>query len=85
MNAPNGLQSDIETLQILTQQESEKQECAGKRDSSNIKYPLKIKKIHKIKKKTTPSALAFLVMKIRENIQCMYKEDAVKKNILTYY
>ena len=34
MNAPNGLQSDIETLQILTQQDSEKQECAGKRDSN---------------------------------------------------
>ena len=51
MNAPNGLQSDIETLQILTQQESEKQEFAGKRDSNNIKYPVKIKNIHKIKKK----------------------------------
>ena len=36
-------------------------------------------------KKRIPSALAFLVMKIKKNIQSMYQKNVVKKNMLTYY
>ena len=31
------------------------------------------------------SALVFLVMKIRKNIQYMYQKNAGKKNMLIYY
>ena len=30
-------------------------------------------------------ALAFLVMKIKKNIQSMYQEDVAKKHMLAYY
>ena len=50
----------------------------------DITFPVKIKDIHKIKKRF-PLALAFLVMKIKKNIQYMYQNNVVKKNMLTYY
>ena len=57
-----------------------------KLDFENIKFPVKIRDIHKMeKKKRIPSALAFLVVKIRKNIQFMYQKNVVKKNIMTYY
>ena len=57
-----------------------------KLDFENIKFPVKIRDIHKMeKKKRIPPALAFLVVKIRKNIQFMYQKNVVKKNIMTYY
>ena len=41
--------------------------------------------IHKIEKKRIPSELVFLVMKIRKNIQFMYKKNVVKKKMLINY
>ena len=52
-------------------------------DFKNINFPVKIRDIHKIENKN-PSALAFLVMKIRKGIQSMYQENVAKKNRLTY-
>ena len=43
---------------------------AKKPDFKDIKFPVKIRDIHKIEKKI-PSALAFLVMKIKKNIQSL--------------
>ena len=60
-------------------------EFTQKLDFKNIKFPVKIRDIHKIEKKKIPSALAFLVMKIRKNIQFMYQKNVVKKYMLTYY
>ena len=51
----------------------------------NIKLPVKIRDIHKIEKKRIPSALAFLVMKIRKNSQFMFHKNVVKKTMLIYY
>ena len=50
----------------------------------DIKFSVNITDIHKIKKRI-PSALTFLFMKIRKNIQSMYQKKHVKKNMLTYY
>ena len=50
----------------------------------DIIFPVKIRDIHKIEKKNS-SALAFLVMKIRKNIQSMCQKNVAKKNMLTYY
>ena len=61
-------------------------EFTKKLDFKNIKFPVKIRDIHKIeKKKRIPPTLAFLVMKIRKNMQFMYQKNVVKKNVLTYY
>ena len=49
------------------------------------KFPVKIRDIHKIEKKRNPSALAFLAIKIKKNIQSMYQKNVVKKNMLIYY
>ena len=57
---------------------------AKRLDFKDIKFPVKIRDIHKIEK-IIPSAIAFLVMKIRKNIQSMYQKNVAKKNILTYY
>ena len=37
----------------------------------DMKFPVRARDIHKIKKKRIPSALVFLVMKIKKNIQSM--------------
>ena len=44
----------------------------------DIRFPVKIRDIYKIEK-TNSIALAFLVMKIRKNIQSMYQKNAMKK------
>ena len=44
----------------------------------DIRFPVKIRDIYKIEK-TNSIALAFLVMKIRKNIQSMYQKNTVKK------
>ena len=56
-------------------------------DFKDIKFPVKIGDIHKNekKKKRIPPALEFKVMKIKKNIQTMYQNYVVKKNMLTYY
>ena len=43
---------------------------AKRPDFKDIKFPVKIRDIHKIEKKI-PSALAFLIMKIKKNIQSL--------------
>ena len=53
-------------------------------DLKDIKFPVTIRDIHKIEKRT-PSALVFLPMKIKKNIQSMYQKNFVKKNMLIYY
>ena len=60
---------------------------AEKLDFKDIKFPVKIRDINKIekKKKKNPSALVFLVMKIRKSIQSMYQKIVVKKHMLIYY
>ena len=55
-----------------------------KLDFKDIKFPVKIRNIHKIKKKKS-LALMFLLMKTKKNIQSMFKKDVVKKNMLIYY
>ena len=55
---------------------------AKRLDFKDIKFPVKIRGIHKIKK--NPLALVFFAMKIKKNIQSMYQKNAVKKNMLIY-
>ena len=69
MNAFSSVWSDTQILQIIIQEELEKLIHILQRDS----------------KKRFPLALAFLVMKIRKNIQSMYQKNVTKKNMLTYY
>ena len=52
-------------------------------DFKDIRFPVKIRDIYKIEK-TNSIALAFLVMKIRKNIQSMYQKNAVKKTLIYY-
>ena len=59
-------------------------DLARKRHFENIKLPVKIRDIHKIKKIKITSALGFLIMKIRENIKPMFKTNALKKDMLIY-
>ena len=57
---------------------------AKRLDFKDIKLPIKTRDIQKVEKRI-PAVLAFLVMKIRKNIQSMYQNNVVKKNMLTYY
>ena len=52
---------------------------AKRLDFKYIKFSVKIRDIHK----SILSALAFLVLKIKKNIQSMYQNNVVKKNMLT--
>ena len=56
---------------------------ANRLDFKDIKFPVKIRDIHKIEKRIS-SAFVFLAMKIKKNIQSMY-QNVVKKNMLIYY
>ena len=58
---------------------------AKKFDFKDIKFPVKIRNIHKVEKKKILSTLVFLGMKIKKNIQSMYQNNVVKKNMLIYY
>ena len=51
---------------------------AKRLDFKDIKFLVKIRDIHKIKKKN-PSELVSLLMKIKKNIQSMYQKIIVKK------
>ena len=53
-------------------------------DFKDIKFPVKISYIHKIEKNNCIS-IRVLVIKIRKNIQSMYQNNVVLKNMLTYY
>ena len=57
---------------------------AKKIDFKDVKYLVKIRDIHKIEKKKR-SALLFLTMKIKKNIQSMYQKKLLKKEVLIYY
>ena len=57
---------------------------AEKLEFKDIKFPVKVREIHKIEK-TIPVTLVFLVTKKRKNIQFMYQKYIVKKNMLIYY
>ena len=50
---------------------------AKRLDFKDIKFPVKIRDIHKTEKKK-------LAMKIKKHIQSMYQNNAVKKNMLIY-
>ena len=50
----------------------------------DMKFPVKIRDNCKIEKRI-PSALVFLAMKIKKNIQSMYRKNVVKKNMLIYH
>ena len=49
-----------------------------KLDFKDIKFPCKVREIHKIKNKLPPVSV-LLVMKIRKNMQFIYQKNAVKK------
>ena len=57
---------------------------AEKLEFKDIKFPVKVREIHKIEK-TIPVKLVFLVTKRRKNIQFMYQKYITKKNMLIYY
>ena len=57
---------------------------AKKLDLNGIKFPVKVRDIHKIEK-INSIGISFLAMKIRKNIQFMYQKNVVKKNMLIYY
>ena len=54
-------------------------------DFKDIKFPIKVRHIHKIEKKNSTLVWKFSIMKIRKNIQSMYQKNVAKKYILTYY
>ena len=51
----------------------------------DIKFPVKIRDIHKIKKIKILLALASLLVKTKHNIQSMYQKNVVKINMFMYY
>ena len=60
------------------------EDFAKKLDFKDIKFPVKVKDIHKIKE-TNPSPLVFLIMKIKKNMQSIYQKNVVKESMLIYY
>ena len=54
-------------------------------DYKDVKFPFKIRDIHKIEKKRIPSVLVFLVIKASQSIQFMYQKNFAKKNMLICY
>ena len=59
-------------------------DLARKLDFKDIKFPVKIRDIHKIKKHNFIT-ISVLIVKIRKNTQSMYKNRCEKKNILLYF
>ena len=57
---------------------------AKKLDFKDLKFPVKVKDIHKIEE-TNPSPLVFLIMKIKKNMQSIYQKNVVKESMLIYY
>ena len=57
--------------------------------AEEVKFFVSIKDLAKTcsqnRKQKFLSALAFLVMKIKKNIQSMYQKNGANKNMLTYY
>ena len=58
-------------------------DLARKLDFKDIKFPVKIRDIHKNKKHNFIT-ISVLIVKIRKNTQSMYKNRCEKKNILLY-
>ena len=87
MSALNGVQSDILILQNIkcqTLEIKDDKNLGKKLDFKDITFPFKIRDIHKIEKKNQ-SALGFLVMKIKKNIQFINQKYSAKRNMLIYY
>ena len=59
-------------------------DLARKLDFKDIKFPVKIRDIHKIKKHNFIT-ISVLIVKIRKNTQSMYKNRCEKKSILLYF
>ena len=57
---------------------------ANRLDLKDIKFPVKTGHSHTIEKNNS-SALASVVMKIRNNIQSVYQKNVLNKNKLTNY
>ena len=55
----------------------------NKLDLKDIKFPVKLKTLAKMKEKI-PLALAFLVIKMKKDIQSVDQKNVVKKNMLIY-
>ena len=53
-------------------------------DFKDIKFPVKIRDIHKSKKRI-PSPLVSFAMKIKKKFQSMYQKNVVKINMLICY
>ena len=87
MNALNDIWLDIYILQIKIQNESER--LTNKMEKNwifkDIKFPVKVRDIHKIKFKEKIPLAVFLVTKIRKNIESMCQKNVLKVNILIYY
>ena len=87
MNALNDIWLDIYILQIKIQKESER--LTNKMEKNwifkDIKFPVKVRDIHKIKFKEKIPLAVFLVTKIRKNIESMCQKNVLKVNILIYY
>ena len=59
---------------------------AKKLDFKDIRFPVKIRDIRKIKKKKKiPLTLVFLTMKIKKNVQSMYQKNVARKSMFIYY
>ena len=59
---------------------------AKKLDFKDIRFPVRIRDIRKIKKKKKiPLTLVFLTMKIKKNIQSMYQKNVARKSMFIYY
>ena len=54
-------------------------------DYKDVKFPVKVRDIHKIETKRIPSVLVFLVIKISQSMQFMYQKNVANKNMLICY
>ena len=64
---------------MITQQELQAdRDFAEKLDFKGVKFPVKIRGIHKIEKRL-PSALVFLALKIKKNNDSVYKKKTKKR------
>ena len=69
MNPLNGVWSDTCILKIITQQESQADKDFAKRiDFKGIKFPVKIRDIHKIKKKKKKEKSVAFRICLKQNI-----------------
>ena len=82
MNALNVVWSDIYFLKIIIQQELE-QLTKILQENLILKFPVKARDIHKVKKKIV-LLLVMLIIKARKNIKSM-RQKILPKGVLSYY